>query len=270
MKTRLIVRKGASSIDFVVGIGIFLLIFAISIQFATDYITTSQAKSDGIRLRSEAISIIDLAERSHVFNGSQIQRIGLATTVSRIQIKLNNTTPFLKNGSVTAHDELVILNFTKVGISGDFNSTAVYNESGNEVSYQINGDEIRFKSFIGSNAASVFTIWFDDDSNFTSKSTAVSAEDNLSETILSVEKVRLVQYRNIIRLDSVPYDSVRNTTEFKNNFRIAITDLANQTFFEYGANLPGAADIVAIQKPVIFQNSTAGIKSGWLRVYVMV
>src|SRR3972149_6415629 len=55
--------KGISMIDFMIAAGIFLLVFAFLINYMTGYMTTPKGTADVSRLRSEAFSLLSIADR---------------------------------------------------------------------------------------------------------------------------------------------------------------------------------------------------------------
>ena len=55
--------KGISMLDFMIAAGIFLLVFAFLVNYMTGYMTTPKGTSDVARLRSEAFSLLSIADR---------------------------------------------------------------------------------------------------------------------------------------------------------------------------------------------------------------
>ena len=107
-----------------------------------------------------------------------------------------------------------------------------------------------------------FTVYFDDDSNFTSRSVAVSGYDNLTEIVYPAEEVMVVKYNKIIDINKTSYSLVKNISGIS-DFRLRVIDATtNQTFLDYGSPTPTKANIVALQRRLLYQNSTAGIVQG--------
>ena len=261
------VQKGAVQIDYIIAAGLFLMIFVVFITFATEYFSTTKESVRLMILRGEAIGLLGVAEQGYVpenwTEDSYPSRIGLATTVYRFFILANNT----GGGALT--DELVQFNYTEIGFEGiDYNSTIVYDDN-NTVSYNISRDMVTFKTDIEANEVKWFTVYFDDDSNFTDRSAVISGTDSLSEKIYPVEEISLLQYKKIQLLNASNYTKMKNSSDIENNFRIKIYDIGlNQTFLDYGGDLPAKGDVIALQRYVLYQNKTADIRNGRLTIRV--
>jgi hypothetical protein len=268
-------KKGILQIDFIVAIGIFVAIFALVIQAITVYFSNAESTSDVEILTTQTISMLGILDSGFVpasWNGTeQIDRLGIATKAYKFFIVVNNTQLFYYNQSQSPGNlanELVSFNYTSMGIRNiDINSTSIYYDN-KEVPYNINADNITFRTDIGKNTVKIFTVYFDDDSNFTSRSVSISGSNYIRETIQAALPFNLIQYKKTAILNSSNYTAVRNALGAK-NFRLTIHNIEKKpyaVFFDYGGEVPRAGNIVAIQRYALFQNSTAGINEGRLTV----
>jgi hypothetical protein len=127
--------KGAGQIDYIIAIGIFIILLGVTITYLTNYFTIVEDPIRVITLRSEANSLLDIADRGFFpenwTNEIYPDRIGLQSDAYRFFILVNNTQTNLINQSQAVADivdELVSFNYTYLGFSGiDYNSTAIYN-----------------------------------------------------------------------------------------------------------------------------------------------
>lgn len=255
--------KGVTQIDFVIAASIFIITFALSMNFVTDYFSTIEDNTRIMSLRSEAFSLLGITEREPEPRNcvNNCDRIGLHTNAYRFLILVNNT-----GGNLI--DELVIFNYSYLGFTNiDYYSTTIYNESNEEVQYNVSGDTIKFKINISANQEKWFTVYFDDDSNFTDRSVAISGTDSITERIFPFENISVIQYRKIQLLNASNYSSLKDNLNVS-DFRITIYDVkTNETFFDYGGTLV-EANVVAMKKFILYQNSTASIRGGKLVIKV--
>src|SRR3972149_7723905 len=97
----------------------------------------------------------------------------------------------------------------------------------------------------------------------TGTSAAVAGSDNLTETVMAPGRIDVIQYKKVQFLKSSSYSAVKNSTKARSNFRIIITDTAtNATHLDYGDEDPRRGNVVALEKFLLFQNSTGGIRLG--------
>lgn len=267
--------KGTIQIDFMLSLGVFFVVFAFIVFGVTSYFTNVKDTIDIVTLRTEALSLLRLAETDFSpsgWNGTgNISRIGLSTTVKRFRVYVNNSKPFYNDQTASVTDlgtEIVRLNLSQLGFQRhDFNSTVVYNSANVSVPYQRDADNISFVANVNAFAVVYFTVYIDDDSNFTGSSSSISGIDNLSETVTATENVGVLQYNKIHRLNISSYSSVKNSTLVRSDFAIRITDAdTNRVFIDYGGIVPRSANIVSLDRLVLFQNSTGGIRKGRLLV----
>jgi len=270
-------RKGEGQIDYVIAIGIFIIIFGVTINYITNYFKTVEDPIKVTTLRSEAVSLMGIADRGFYpenwTNESYPVRIGLQSDAHRFLILVNNTQGNLLNQSRTVGDltnELVSFNYSSLGVSyPDYNSTMIYNESGGVVGYSRSGDVITFSASITANSARWFTVYFDDDSNFTDRTVSISGSNNLAEKIFPVEDISLLQFRKIQSLQNSGYERMKNSTGVFFNFYISMNDIntgASVLFF--GENAPNETNVISLQRYVIYQNSTAGVSRARMLVKV--
>ncbi len=202
--------------------------------------------------------------------------MGLRTDAFRFTVLVNNTKPNLVNTSenATALDlvnELVRFNLSTFGFTGvDYNSVTIYNETGNQILFQINGSNITFSVNVTANASRQLTVYFDDDSLFGEKSQNVITDvDNLTETFFPSEKIYVMQYEKLRQLNASNYTHVRNTADTESSFHIKLADAdTNATIIDYGGTVPARGNIVALQRYAIYQNSTAGVNNGRITIQV--
>ncbi|MBI3190092.1 hypothetical protein HYZ41_00135 [archaeon] len=264
-------RKGMVQIDFIIATVIFISIFATIVYTVSTYTQTAESTSSIEMLTDQVATILSVSDYGVVpgnWTGQEtLYRMGLTTKANRFEIAVINNASFLINSSHSVANlvnELVSFNYTTMGLRNiDINSTEIYSGS-SEVQYQIDVDKVTFKTDINANAMKIFQIYFDDDSNFTSRSTSVTGNNNITETIYPIEILKLIQYKQLQALNNSDYATVRDTAG-TGEFLLTLTDTTtSETFFTYGAEVPRSGDVVAMQRYVLFQNSTGGIRNGRL------
>ena len=263
----------ASQIDYMIAASIFLVVFAFTVSFVTNYYADIRTTVVISSMKSQALSLLGIADFEFQPNSSQPERLGLQTKAFRFLILVNNTQQYMINQSdsiANRENEQVLFNLTTMGFpNSNYNSTVIYDISNNNmVSYQRNSDLIRFNVSINSNQHKFFMVYFDDDSNFTGSSIAASESNNLTEKIYPVEEISLIQWKKINQLVQLSYGNVKNSTGLQYDFNILLTDLADNTVLEFGQSLPSRGTIVSVERRVLYQNSTAGIGTGKIIVRV--
>lgn len=265
--------KGFVHIDYIIAIGIIIVIFVLTLLFATDFLAPSQEIAQIESVTTNAFSLltlVDFPSSPTVWNDTQLpERIGLKTKSYKFFIKINNSQNFYINQSqspVNLTNELVNFSFSDIGFGGiDINSVSVMDDNNTFVPYEISGSEIRFSVPINTSQARWYTIYFDDDSNFTSQSIPIAATNNITETVFPAERIDTVQYRQLRQLNISNYSLTRNI--FLHDFHLKLTDLSTSEIqLDYGAEIPRRGDVVALQRYVIYQNSTAHVNEGRLVV----
>lgn len=264
----------ASQIDYMIAASIFLVVFAFMVNFVTNYYADIRTTVVISSMKSQALSLLSIADFGFEPDSSQPERLGLKSNAYRFLIVVNNNQSYLINQSesvINRGNELVSFNLTTMGFTNsDYNSTVIYDLSTNfTVAYQRNTDLIRFNISINANQLKSFTVYFDDDSNFTGTSITVTAGNNITERIYPVEEISLIQWKKLNELTQLSYGSVKNYTSLQYDFNILLTDVSTgNTIMEYGDPLPGRGTVVSVERMVLYQNSTAGIGTGKIIVRV--
>lgn len=266
--------KGLIQIDFIISLGLFLVVFAFVMFAATSYFAGLKDASDIVTLRTEALSLLRLSESDFSPSGwngtTNISRIGLAKKAKTFRVYINNSKPWYINQSLNVTDltEIVRINLSLFGLTRhDFNSTSIYSTANASVPYQRDADNISFSVSVNALAVTYVTVYIDDDSNFTGSSSSVSGGDDLNELVMPAENIGILQYNKIQRLNQSSYSFVKNSTMSAADFSIRITDyVTGQTFVDYGGIVPRSGNVVSLEKLVFFQNSTGGVRKGRLLV----
>lgn len=210
---------------------------------------------------------------NHYNYGLRNRRVGLRSDAYRFLIVVNNTASNYYNPGVSPVNlatELVVFNYSEMGYNNvDYKSTKIYDDMNMSLPYQINGDNITFVADVNASQARWYIVYFDDDSIFEDRSSAVTGVDNLSETRYAVEKINVLQFRKIMDLNRTNYTAARNLTEIGSEFRIRIYDVNTSSYFySFGSTPPRRGDIVSFQRYMLYQNSTADINRGRMRIQV--
>ncbi|MDI6720993.1 MAG: hypothetical protein QMD85_01290 [Candidatus Aenigmarchaeota archaeon] len=270
-------EKGFIQIDYAVAFGLFFVIIVLIAQYSTNYFSTVRDNSEILLVRSEALDLLSVSdfpmEPLNWTNEAELKRIGFSTRAYKMLIVVNNTSQFLINRSASVADitsELVTFNYSENGFDNiDINSTVIYDENNNSLAYQISTTNITFSIPINASQARNITVYFDDDSNFTSRSASVTGTNNLTETLFFPERVDVMQFKQIQRIMNANYTLVRNATSSRKDFNIILLDVdRNTNFFSFGDDLPRKGNIVALQKYILYQNSSGFVRKGKLTVQV--
>lgn len=267
-------QKGLVQVDYMISLGLFFVVFSFLIFGLTSYFVNVKDTLDIVNLRAEALSLLRLAESDYTpsgWNGTgNVSRVGLATAAKRFSVAVNNSKPFYINQSLNVTDltEVVRLNLSQIGFQRhDFNSTAVYNTANVSIPFQRNGDNISFTVSVNSFAVTYVTVYIDDDSNFTGASVSVSGSDTLNEIVTAPERLDVLQYNKIQRLSISDYLAVKNSTKIRGEFHIKLTDTVTKSvFLDYGGTEPRSGNVISLDRMVLFQNATGGIRRGKLAV----
>ena len=241
-------------VDYIFAATLFIITFALLISYTTDYYTASSELTDTMLLRSKAVNLLSIADCEYEYPC-------LETSAFRIFIRVNNTQAYLINQSHAVEDltdELIILDFDKIYPNSDLNSVVIYYDD-QAVDYQKSGQIITFKTDIDAYETKLFTLYFDDDSNFADRSTTVSGNNNLTERIYPLERFHVLQHDKIQQLLNSGYD-------IGNEYHIRIVNETDHIFVDYGDEPPKRGNVVALQRHVAYQNSLAGIEFGKLIV----
>ena len=85
-----------------------------------------------------------------------------------------------------------------------------------------------------------------------------------------------MQYKKMSDLNQSDYDSVRNSTAFPDNFHVRLYDTSGtllDSILDYDASdtdslIPDEGDVIALEKYVVYQDSTGAISNGRIVIYV--
>src|SRR3989338_4005641 len=270
-------KKGNIQVDYVIAFGFFFLAVVFISQLVIGYLAGTRDNSGILLLRADALELLSSADfplqPANWTSDRNTTRIGFSTSAYRIYITVNNTHPFIKNSSQVATDipsELIIMNFTDMGFPNiDLNSTVVYDENNNSIDYQISTTNITFALLVNAAQVRNLTVYFDDDSNFTSRSVAISVIDNITETFFPHERLEILQFRQMQRIMNSNYTLLKNATRSENDFRITVLDVdSNTNFMEFGTESPRRVNVVTLQRSLMYQNSSGFVKKGRMTVQV--
>jgi hypothetical protein len=267
--------KGLVQIDFIIAAALFIIVFALVVQLINTFFTTAEGTAEINTLTSQATSLLSVADFSYVpsdWTGSgDVDRIGFFSRAYRFYIAVDNSQTFYLNQSQSVTDltnELVSFLYSDIGFTNiDVNSTEIYLD-GSRVPYNINGYNITFRTDIAANTKKIFTVYFDDDSNFTSRSVTINGNNTITETVHFVQPIPVIQYRKLQTINASNYSAVRDSLGI-DDFNIVLQDIDTNpvsTFFSYGGEVPRSGNVIAMQRNHVYQNSTAGIRNGRLIV----
>ena len=146
-------------------------------------------------------------------------------------------------------------------------STAIYEENGSAVGYNINGNKVTFRTAIANGTVKYFIVYFDDDSNFVEQTQTINGVDNLTEVMGPIQPVVLLQYKKILALNNSNYTRVKNATGLPRDFSLRLSDPDNsQTILNFGPPPPPSGNIVSFRRLTFYQNSTGAIRRGRLNI----
>ncbi|MCD6557647.1 MAG: hypothetical protein J7K31_01280 [Candidatus Aenigmarchaeota archaeon] len=279
-------RKGAIQMDYILAIGIFLLMFSVLIVFSANYLQTMKNTLSVSLRRGTATDLLEsITSYDSSWNYSNVfsypSKLGLKTDMYRFFVLVNNSQNYLKNqsGSLTAlTNELVEINKTAFGFSFDENSILILDENGNSVGYNISGDNIIFNVNVSINEARWFTVYFDDDSNFTDQTSFVNTSlNNITEVTYPLEKINVIQYKKVYDLNLSNYTAMKSALGLDYDFHIRLYNESGDTFLDYAtgydqSEIPERGNVIALQRPIIYQYASSwkisDIKEGKIVVYV--
>ena len=210
--------------------------------------------------------------REHFEFGKKLRRLGLNTKAYKFYILINNTAGFLRNQSDPVRNitnEVVRFNISHY-IDADLNSVVVYDDFNRSVTYERAGSNFSFIVNVNASQARWYTVYADDDSaRFIGPTNTVSGVDNLTETVYVPEKINVIQYDKIAQVNVTNASHIKSGMGFESMFRISLQDLdTNVTVFDYGEIVPKTGNVVSLQRFVLFQNATGGIRKGKMIVKV--
>lgn len=226
---------------------------------------------DEVRLYNRSLNTSEVKE--HFELGKKLRRLGLGTKAYKTIILVNNTAAFLRNASdpvARITNEKVVFNISSLIESYDLNSVMIYDDYNRSVPYQRAGQNFSFIVEVNATQERWYTVYFDDDSRrFVGPSSTVSGVDNLTETAFTPERVDVIQYDKLAQVNLTNATHIKQGMGLEGSFRIKITDVeTNTTALDVGDTLPKTSNVVSLQRFVLFQNSTAGIRKGKMIVKV--
>ncbi|MBI2578162.1 MAG: LamG domain-containing protein [Candidatus Aenigmarchaeota archaeon] len=226
---------------------------------------------DEVRLYNRSLNTTEISE--HFEFGRKLRRLGLKTTAYKMPILINNTAPFLRNASdpvARITNELVVFNISSFTESYDLNSVVIYDDYNRSVPYQRAGQNFSFIVEVNASQERWYTAFFDDDSRrFAGPANTVSGVDNLTETVFTPERIDVIQYDKLAQINLTNATHIKQGMGMEGSFRIKITDVdTNATALDVGDTLPKTSNVVSLQRFVLLQNSTAGIRKGKMIVKV--
>ncbi|GEM_PF-3138796 len=239
-----------AQIDYVIAAGVFLGAFLFLTAFVSNYSNTSFSAILTTNLRESALAMLDGIGRDA--GGNKITDFGLGTDAFTFQVRITNP------GSSTGNDS-TSFKLSDVGYpDADENSVSVQ-DGDTVIPHALAGGNFRFNTDVPPSDKTV-SVWFDDDSNFPTKSSTVpNIADAFNSTLLQVERIRVVSYARLQALNATPYSSVRE--DF--NFRISLVDRNGIDYYSYG-EIPPEGNVIALQRPAVFQTQGAVYVKGYL------
>ena len=123
--------KGLVHVDYIAGMSIMIFLLAVVAIASNTFLTSTTSEKDISVLSAQALGMLSIAEREHVFSGQKnISRIGIYTQAYRVTVIVNNTQPYLVNQTgplVNLINEKIVVNYTALGFpSVDVNSTTFF------------------------------------------------------------------------------------------------------------------------------------------------
>jgi hypothetical protein len=240
-------------IDYIVAAGIFILVVGSAIYFATNNLTNVEDEAKLMKLKAAAQVLL-----SGEFDVNISQRPDLFGDIRSFYVLVNNTKQNYLTGedAIDLEAELVVINFSTLGFDYNINSTYIDN-----ILYEIVADTVRFNISLNANESKWVRIYFDE-TNFTSRTKTVAGVNNLTERIYPVYSFPVVKWNKLLILNQTDYTEMKKFVGFDFNLTVYGAEI-----FSYGSSAK-KGDVVALEKPVLVQNSSGSITDG--RVVVQV
>ncbi|MFH0836603.1 MAG: hypothetical protein V1870_00580 [Candidatus Aenigmatarchaeota archaeon] len=213
-------------IDYLFAVGLFVTIFAFAVLF-TSHNVMGQKDEITLSIASERADLV----MNRMFSGE------LVSPMYKLYVY----------GQANGSDELVVINLNNYG-KNDPNSAVVY-DGEQYYNYSVAVNNIAFPA-----STRLFTVYFDDDSNFPSKNYAVNGTNKIVEKIYGPEQINVVQYKLMQSMTNENYSDIQ--------YHISVKD--DRTLLEYGPEPRGA--VVVRKRPVLIQNIDGMLTEGWLIV----
>jgi len=234
-------------IDHIVAVGLFILVLGIAIGFVSYSITDTR----------ESIKLNNLKKKSDVIFQNIFREdtnISLLSKAYKVHVYVE-TPP-----KDSTEKEIVIIDLGKYGEFDQYSIT-VKDDLGNKYAFDESGTQIRFSSYINK-IPKKFTVFYDDDSNFTSaRTTTIDGIDSVKEKVYIPEPIRIIQFRKMSEL------SKRQYTTSSADYHISIFTNERQ-YFNYGPKPRPTQSVVVKEVPVLLQLPSADIIEARLRLEV--
>lgn len=247
-------RKGFSQIDYIVAIGMFLIVFGFIVMYFTNYLTPIGDVVSISSLRSRSTSIMD-----SLYSEGSLSLTGESYT---FKIEVTNSEEYHLNQSKPITDltsEIVRFNFTAINYPHlNYYSTAIYDENNTFVPYYVSGDEVMFKTDIQQHETKTFTVYVSDDPYFSPAQNYIAGYNALTQAITPLEETDMIQYGRFRNISLKSYNIL--SRQIGGDFNIRI--VTNETTEEYGASVPKRSDVVALEKSVLCQTRNRTVTYG--------
>ena len=230
----------ATQIDYAAALAIFLVSFIAVVSVVSAHMEYVEEAAERNAMKFYAESLLKVAEREWSGTGS-ISSAGIGTRAYFFELTTS--------GSGIAH-----FAFSNISRELDPNSFAIYEKGAwdEPLPYAITGQGISFST----GGSSEFAVWFDDDSDFESRSTVLPDEPPVKSTMWQVEERTVVSFAGMQNLADLGYNAAKEDY----SFRISVSDYQGRVIFTYGPE-PRAKKATA-RKSVAVQRGNADIVSG--------
>lgn len=224
------------------------MMFGLTVSYVNGYFLGANDRYGSIIKRSSAFDVLSALNYKNL--NTDYSKLAITSKAYRFYIKVNNT-------GQSVSDELIVFNLTKIGYF-DIDSGSVRIYDGNTtLDYERKSEEYRFKFDFNSEETKVFTVWFDDDSNFTYPTVSLgNTTDNLSEVIFPPISVKLLSYDGMTNLNEYNYTQLKNDMGIDEDFHIVLPG-----GLDFGPPIPSNTDVYSLQNSFLYQNRSGHIKN---------
>jgi len=203
-------------------------------------------------------------------------QFGLGTRIYEVKVIANNSKPFYINQSANVTNltnELILVNFSQLGFASiDFNSVKVFDENFNQVPCNVSPSNatLSFVTNLSTNETKIFTVRFDDDSNYTNAfcNSSVVGNNSIVEKSVPFLSRKVMQLRKIELFKHLDYLILKRRIGLGRDFRVKLRN-ESDVIFELGKAIPRAANIHAFERDVLCQDERFELKKCELSVYVI-
>jgi len=201
---------------------------------------------------------------SHAIPELRLERIGLAAKSKKYGIMVSNNKQYWRDQSVNVTDLVGEVVSADLNLSGN-ESVQVNDPDGVAQQIGISGTNVTFLANVAANR----TLWY---YAYVSEgpapsTTNISGTDLITETVIAPEEITILDSSKIQTLMGSNYTAMREGLGIS-DFRIRLTDMTSLNSSSFGGDVPRRGDVVAIDRLVIYQNSTGGLRPGRLTVLV--